>query len=78
MKRMPFTGESVLAGKGGALRNVFSNGGCSDAAAPVSQKLLSCRSCSAKRTAACREGVLAERRCSYHRRCSEQEAVRTA
>jgi len=32
MKRMLFTGERVLAGK----RNVFSNGGRSDAAAPDS------------------------------------------
>jgi len=75
MKRMPFTGEKVLAGKGGAFRDVFSNSGRSDAATPDSQKLFSCRSCSAKRTAACREGVLAERRCWYHKRCSEQEAV---
>jgi len=35
MKRMLFTGERVLA-KGGALRNAFSNGGRSDAAAPDS------------------------------------------
>jgi len=77
-KRTPFTGERVLAGKGGALRNVFSNCGHSDATAPNSQKLFSCRSCSAKKTAACREGVLAERRCSYHKRCSEQGAVRNA
>jgi len=54
IKKMPFTGERVLAGKGGALRNVFSNGGRSDAAAPDSQKLFSCRSCSAKRIVACR------------------------
>jgi len=32
MKRMPFTGEKVLAGKGGAFRNVFSNSGRSDTA----------------------------------------------
>jgi len=43
---MPFTGERVLAGKGGALRNVFSNGGCSDTATPDLQKLFYCRNCS--------------------------------
>jgi len=44
-ERMSFTGERVLAGKAGALRNVFSNGWRSDAVAPESQKLFSCRSC---------------------------------
>jgi len=43
---MPFTGERVFAGKGSALRNVFSNGGRSDTATPDLQKLFSCRNCS--------------------------------
>jgi len=43
---MLFTGERVLAGKDGALRNVFSNGGRLDTAAPDSQKMFSRRSCS--------------------------------
>jgi len=52
---MPYTGEKLLAEKGGALRSVFSKGGHSDATARDSQKLLSHRSWSAKRTAAYRE-----------------------
>jgi len=43
---MLLTGERVLAGKDGALRNVFSNSGRSDTATPDSQKLFSRRSCS--------------------------------
>jgi len=43
---LPFTGERVLAGKGGALRIVFSDGGCSDTATPDLQKLFYGRNCS--------------------------------
>jgi len=43
---MLFTGERVLAGKDGALRNVFSNSRRLDTAASDLQKMFSRRSCS--------------------------------
>ena len=74
-KRTPFTGDWVLAEKGGALKNVFSDSGRSDAAARDSQELFSWRSFIAKRTAGYRERVLTYKRFSYHRRCSEEGSL---
>ena len=75
--------KCLLQEKGFSLEKVVRWGMCSPTVGVLMQRRQTRRSCSLveavlRRESLPAEDVRAERRCWYHRRCSEQEAVRTA